>query len=155
MFQRCLEEPAMFWQKRTAAITYLADKTEFQGDFHVDGNLRVDGIIHGNVDVMGDVEIGQSGLVEGPEIQAHNLVVHGVIKARVRVEGRLSISRTGRLEGDVVAKEYDVAPGAYVLGHFSSSMQEPAQESRALPMSSYPEMVSQNESELLQREDYR
>ncbi|MGB3495404.1 MAG: polymer-forming cytoskeletal protein [Elainellaceae cyanobacterium] len=145
----------MFWQKRTSTITYLADKTEFQGDVHVDGNLRVDGIVHGNIEVLGDMEIGQSGLVEGAELQAHNLVVHGVVKAHIHIEGRLSISRTGRIEGDVFAKEYDVAPGAQVLGHFSSSMPEPLPESKALPMSQYPEMTPQSQAELLKQEEYR
>lgn len=147
----------MFWQKRASTITYLADKTEFQGDCHVDGNLRVDGIVHGTVEVMGDMEIGQSGLVEGPEVRANNLIVHGVVKAHIHVEGRLSISRTGRLEGDVFAKEYDVAPGAQILGHFSSSASVPESlpESRALPMSQYAEMPTQSQSELLQREEYR
>ncbi len=145
----------MFWQKRASTITYLAEKTEFQGDCHVDGNLRVDGIVHGNVEVMGDMEIGQSGLVEGPEIHAHNLVLHGVVKSHIHVEGRVSISRTGRLEGDVFAKEYDVAPGAQILGHFSSSSAEAPPESKALPMSQYSEMTPQNQAELLQREEYR
>lgn len=141
----------MFWQKRTASITYLADKTEFQGDLHVEGNLRIDGIVHGNVEVRGEIEIGQSGLVEGPEIRAQNLVIHGVVKARIVAEGRLSISRTGRLEGDVTAKEYDIAPGANVMGHFASSA---SLESKALPMSSYPELLTRNEPEFAQQEEY-
>lgn len=142
----------MFWQKRAASITYLADKSEFQGDVHVDGNLRVDGIVHGNIEVIGDMEIGQTGLVEGSEIRAQNLVIHGVVKTHVIVENRVSISRTGRVEGDVIAKEYDVAPGAIIEGHFSSSG---ASESKALPMSSYPELAARSEPELVQREDYR
>lgn len=142
----------MFWQKRAASITYLADKSEFQGDIHVDGNLRVDGIIHGTVEVIGDMEIGQTGLVEGPEIRAKNLVVHGVVKTHIVAENRVSISRTGRVEGDVIAKEYDVAPGAIIEGHFSSSG---ATESRALPMSAYPELAGRSEPEFVQREDYR
>lgn len=142
----------MFWQKRSASITYLAEKSEFQGDIHVEGSLRVDGIVHGNVEVIGDMEVGQTGLVEGPEIRAQNLVIHGVIKSHILVEGRVSISRTGRVEGDVTAKEYDVAPGAIIEGHFSSSG---ASEAKALPMSVYPELAVRNEAEFAQQEDYR
>ncbi len=142
----------MFWQKRPASITYLADKSEFQGDVHVEGSLRVDGIVHGNVEVIGDMEVGQTGLVEGPEIRAQSLVIHGVVKSHIVVEGRLSISRTGRIEGDVTAKEYDVAPGAIIEGHFSSSG---SSETRALPMSVYPELAVRSETEFVQREEYR
>ncbi|MEB3356983.1 MAG: polymer-forming cytoskeletal protein [Synechococcales bacterium] len=126
----------MIWRKRTNLITYLGEKSEFQGDLHVEGSLRIDGIIHGNVEVIGDVEVSQGGLVEGPEIRAHNLIVHGVIKARVYVQGRLSLSRTARLEGDVTASSLDIEPGAFYLGHISTT------DVKALPVTDrYPELV--------------
>ncbi|MGB3612303.1 MAG: polymer-forming cytoskeletal protein [Elainellaceae cyanobacterium] len=107
-----------------SSITYLGAKSEFQGDIHLEGNLRVDGIIHGNVDVVGDMEVSQSGLVEGPELRVHNLVVHGVIKSTVIVEGRLSLSRTARLEGSVTASSLDIEPGAFYSGHISTTDQK-------------------------------
>lgn len=130
----------MIWGKQTSSITYLGEKSEFQGDLHVEGNLRVDGIVHGNVEVLGDMEISQSGLVEGTELKANNLVVHGVIKARIYVQGRLSISRTARLEGDVTASSLDIEPGAFYIGHIAT------QESKSpspLPVTDpYPELMS-------------
>jgi len=125
----------MFWRKQASSITYLGAKSEFQGDFHIDGNLRVDGIIHGNVDVVGDMEVSQSGLVEGPELRVQNLVVHGVIKATVIVQGRLSLSSTARLEGSVTASSLDIEPGAFYSGHISTADQ------KTLPVTdSYPEL---------------
>ncbi len=127
----------MIWRKQQASsITYLGAKSEFQGDLHVDGNLRVDGIIHGTVEVIGDMEVSQSGLVEGPELRVNNLVVHGVIKSSVFVQGRLSLSRTARLEGDVTASSLDIEPGAFYTGHISTADQKnlPATEP-------YPELL--------------
>ncbi|MGF1538140.1 MAG: polymer-forming cytoskeletal protein [Elainellaceae cyanobacterium] len=127
----------MIWRKQVSSITYLGAKSEFQGDLHVDGNLRIDGIIHGNVEVLGDMEVSQSGLVEGPELRVQNLVVHGVIKARVYVQGRLSLSRTARLEGDVTASSLDIEPGAFYLGHISTA------EQKTLPVTeTYPELTA-------------
>lgn len=125
----------MFWRKQVSSITYLGAKSEFQGDIHVDGNLRVDGIIHGNVEVIGDMEVSQSGLVEGRELRVHNLVVHGVIKAKVVAQGRLSLSRTARLEGGVTANSLDIEPGAFYTGHIST-----ADDQKALQQESYPEL---------------
>ncbi|MGF1495617.1 MAG: polymer-forming cytoskeletal protein [Elainellaceae cyanobacterium] len=127
----------MIWRKRTNLITYLGEKSEFQGDLHVEGSLRIDGIVHGNVEVIGDMEVSQGGLIEGPEIRAHNLIVHGVIKARLYVEGRLSLSRTARLEGDVTASSLDIEPGAYYIGHISTTS-----DMKALPVTErYPELM--------------
>lgn len=134
----------MIWGRQTSSITYLGEKSEFQGDLHVEGNLRVDGIVHGNVEVLGDMEISQSGLVEGTELKANNLVVHGVIKARIYVQGRLSISRTARLEGDVTASSLDIEPGAFYIGHIATQDSKTTTSSSApLPVTDpYPELMS-------------
>jgi cytoskeletal protein CcmA (bactofilin family) len=110
----------MLRRKPIETLTYLAANSEIQGDLHVDGNLRVDGIVHGLVEVRGDMEISSTGLVEGPEVRARNLTVHGVVKAHVIVEGKLTLSRTARLEGDVLANGLDVEAGAYYTGYIET-----------------------------------
>jgi cytoskeletal protein CcmA (bactofilin family) len=133
----------MFKRKSSASLTYLSEKSEFQGDIHVEGNLRVDGIVHGNVEVIGDVEISQTGLIEGPELRANNIIVHGVVKARIIAEGRLSLSRTSRLEGDVNAHSLDIEAGAYYVGYISTS------ESKTLPgTGKLPELMSHERESL-------
>jgi cytoskeletal protein CcmA (bactofilin family) len=128
----------MFGRKQANLLTYISEKSEFQGDLHVEGNLRVDGIIHGTVEVRGDMEVSATGLVEGPELRARNVIVHGVIKARVLVEGRLTLSRTSRLEGDVTANSLDIEAGAYYVGHIATA------DVKALPgAAQYPELMSQ------------
>ncbi len=107
--------------------TYIAPNSEFQGTLHVEGDLLVDGVIHGTIDVRGDLQISESGLVEGPEVRARNLTVHGVLKARVLVEGRLTLSRTARLEGDVNASALSVEEGAFYVGYIETG------ETKALP----------------------
>lgn len=121
-------------------LTYLGASSEFQGTLHVEGNLRVDGIVHGTVDVRGDMEVSANGLVEGPELRARNLIVHGVVKARVIAEGKLTLSRTARLEGDVVANSLDIEPGAFYIGYIETG------DVKALPGArGIPELMSQEE----------
>jgi cytoskeletal protein CcmA (bactofilin family) len=131
----------MFNRKQAYSLTYLSATSEFRGDINVEGNLRVDGIVHGNVDVRGDVEISQNGLIEGLELRANNIIVHGVIKARVIAEGRLTLSRTARLEGDVTAKSLDIEAGAFYVGHIATT------DVKALPVAptAYPELIGRDE----------
>lgn len=130
----------MFKRGQSPSLTYISSTCELQGTLNVEGNLRVDGIVHGTVAVQGDLEISQSGLIEGPELRAVNIVVHGVVKARVIAEGRLTLTRTARLEGDVTAHSLDIEAGAFYVGHIATS------EMKALPVSaSYPELMAQEE----------
>jgi cytoskeletal protein CcmA (bactofilin family) len=132
----------MFRRSQAPALTYLSATSEIRGDLNVEGNLRVDGVIHGTVQVQGDMEISQTGLVEGPELRANNIIVRGVIKAKVVAEGRLTLSRSARLEGDVTAKSLDIEAGAFYVGHIATA------DIKALPVapSKYPELVSRDDS---------
>lgn len=101
-------------------LTFVGASSEIQGDLHMEGSLRIEGIVHGTVEVRGDMEVAATGLVEGPEIRARNILIHGVVKAHILAEGKLTLSRTGRLEGDVVAVALDIEPGAFYRGHIET-----------------------------------
>jgi cytoskeletal protein CcmA (bactofilin family) len=104
-------------QQSGGSATFIATNSEFNGSLHAEGNLRVDGIIHGAVEIRGNIEVSAGGLIEGPEVRGSNIVVHGVIKARVVAEGQLTLSRTARLEGDVVASALNIEAGAFYVGY--------------------------------------
>ncbi len=123
----------MFRRKTAPQLTYISQKTEFEGILHAEGMLRVDGIVHGTVEVLGDLEISSTGLVEGPEVKAHNLVVHGVLKARVVAKGKLTLSRTARLEGDVLAGSLEIESGAYYTGFIETRDAKSLPPSREIP----------------------
>jgi cytoskeletal protein CcmA (bactofilin family) len=136
------------FRKKTSSIesappTYIAQNSEMQGTLFVESNLLVDGIIHGTVEVRGDMEISASGLVEGPEVRARNLTVHGILKARVTVQGRLTLTKTARLEGDVNASALSVEPGAFYVGYIETGEAKPLPESR-----NYPELMGSADAKL-------
>lgn len=132
----------MFKRKPDRSLTYLSATSELEGTLKVEGDLRIDGVVHGKVEVRGDLEVAKTGLIEGPELRAHDVVVHGVVKARVIAEGRLILTRTARLEGDITARSLDIEAGAHYIGHIETQ----TEELKALPIaSSYPTLVSQEE----------
>jgi cytoskeletal protein CcmA (bactofilin family) len=131
-------------KKQSSSLTYLSATSEFQGDIHVEGNLRVDGIVHGNVEVIGDLEVSQTGLVEGPELRARNITVHGVIKSKIIADGCLKLSNTARLEGDVTANSLDFDEGASYSGYIATT--NTGGNPQPLPSSSkLPELIGRDE----------
>ena len=130
----------MFKRKSSPALTYISRTCEIQGDVLAEGVLRVDGIIHGRVEVKGDIEIFSTGLIEGPEVRGHNIMVQGVLKARIFAAGKLILSSTARLEGDVVAEALEIRDGAYYTGYMET------RDSKQLPPSGpVPELYGTTE----------
>ena len=137
----------MFGRKKptpvNSNITYLAEGSDFQGNLRVRGGLRVDGTVRGTVSAEEDLEVSESGNIEGPEIKARNIVIRGVVKASVVANGDLTLTRTARLEGDVVASALNIEAGAFYVGHIVT---KDAQPPAALPSTPpVPKLVGRSE----------
>ncbi|NEP17333.1 MAG: polymer-forming cytoskeletal protein [Leptolyngbya sp. SIO4C1] len=121
------------FKRKPALLTYLSHGCEIDGNLRADGMLRVDGTIRGAVEVQGDLEISQTGSIEGSEVRASNIAVQGTLKARVCAAGKLTLSSTARLEGDVVAGSLEIEPGAYYTGYIETRESKSLPPSRDLP----------------------
>lgn len=110
-----------------AALTYLGEGSEIEGNLRAPGNTRIDGKIKGSVIVEGDLEIGSNAQIEGDQIKANNIIIHGQVSAQVIALGKLHITKSARVEGDVRAMSLDVEAGAVFVGRSQTG------EPRALP----------------------
>lgn len=99
------------------AMTFISKGSEVKGDVHVSGNLRVDGVIQGNVRAEGDLEVSVGGLIEGKNVSARNIVIHGTVKSTLVAEGMLRIHNQGEVQGDVTAQALDIESGARFVGY--------------------------------------
>jgi cytoskeletal protein CcmA (bactofilin family) len=106
-----------------AAYTYVAAGTTLQGTLHAVGRVRIDGVVRGEVDVDGPLEVGPGGAVEGPHVRARAVRVAGTVRADVSADEGVEVWRGGVLEGDVRAATLDVEAGARFDGR--SVMPEP------------------------------
>ena len=110
-------------------ITTLAAGDEAHGDIYASGDLRVDGIICGQVDVYSRLEIGESGLIEGPEAKAGDRVVRGTVKVdQIMIVNSLIVTSTAYLEGQVIAGSIYMEAGCTVRGSMrtiTSTMNNP------------------------------
>ena len=64
------------------------------------GNLRIDGIIEGDIDYKGDITIGETGSVKG-NIKADNILLAGSINGNLNVKSKLEVLEAGILVGDI------------------------------------------------------
>lgn len=104
-------------ESQNMAMTFISKGSEVKGDIHASGNLRVDGIIRGNVLAEGDIEVSTGGVIEGKNVSARNIIIHGLVKATLVAEEQLRIHSHGEVQGDVTAKALDIESGARFVGH--------------------------------------
>jgi len=86
----------------------------FQGTVQSDGGLRIDGVFQGEIDITGNLIIGESAKVIA-EISAQNVSVAGAVKGNIS-GNRVEVLETGRVWGDLTVNSLLLNEGAYLRG---------------------------------------
>ena len=73
-------------------ITLLAKGVLLRGEIRVEGTVRIDGRLEGDLHTTGTVVIGEDGIVQGT-ITAGIIISSGKIKATVRGDGTAPITQ--------------------------------------------------------------
>ena len=95
--------------------TVLGPTCNFKGTVQSDGGLRIDGVFEGNIQIAGNLIIGETGKVIA-EINAQNVSVAGALKGTVKAPGRLEILQTGRVWGDISVASFLIDEGGFFRG---------------------------------------
>ena len=96
-------------------ITLLAKGVVLKGEIHVEGTVRIDGRLDGEIQTKGQVIIGEDGLVQGT-ITAGTVISSGRIKAKVMADDRVQLMRTATLIGEVLTPLLIIEEGAKLQG---------------------------------------
>jgi cytoskeletal protein CcmA (bactofilin family) len=96
-------------------ITLLAKGVVLKGEIHVEGTVRIDGRLDGDIQTKGHVIIGEDGLVQGT-INAGTVVSSGRIKAKVTANERIQLLKTATLIGEVLSPILIMEEGAKLQG---------------------------------------
>jgi cytoskeletal protein CcmA (bactofilin family) len=96
-------------------INLIGSGTTIEGNITSTGDIRVDGILKGNLNTKGKVIIGESGKVIG-EIYCKILEVEGNIEGKVFTSELLSFRASSRLVGDITTNKLAIEPGAVFSG---------------------------------------
>lgn len=95
--------------------TIIGHETVLLGNILCQGSLRVDGTINGDLDVDGDVYIGDTALITG-NITAKSLTIGGVVEGNITAEGILKLLSTAKLNGDIKVAGFIADNGGIFIG---------------------------------------
>jgi cytoskeletal protein CcmA (bactofilin family) len=96
-------------------ITLLAKGVELKGEIKVDGTVRIDGRLEGEVYTKGQVIVGEDGMVKGT-INAGILISSGRVKATVTATERIELLKTAVLIGEIHCPVISMEAGAKFQG---------------------------------------
>lgn len=126
----------MFGNKKTAAApaptlsgkpeTVIGANTSFVGTLKADGNIRIDGAVEGDVEILGNLIIGETGRVIAT-VKAQNVHVSGAVKGEITAIDQLEISPSGKVWGDIITAALHIEPGGLFRGQsaMTSNVDEP------------------------------
>lgn len=106
--------------------TVVGANTSIVGTLKSDGNIRIDGSVEGDIEILGNLIIGETGRVIAT-VKAQNVHVSGAVKGEVTAVEQLEISPTGKVWGDITTAALQIEPGGLFRGQsaMTANIDEP------------------------------
>jgi cytoskeletal protein CcmA (bactofilin family) len=106
--------------------TVIGANTSIVGTLKSDGNIRIDGTVEGDIEILGNLIVGETGRVIAT-LKAQNVHVSGAVKGEIIAVEQLEISPTGKVWGDITTAALHIEPGGLFRGQsaMSTNIDEP------------------------------
>lgn len=93
----------------------LSAGTVLTGNLVTQDDIRIDGVIEGNIISKGKIIIGNNGHVSG-DVECTNLDLLGKVSGNVICEDTIVLRATANLIGDITTQVIEIEPGARFSG---------------------------------------
>lgn len=103
-------------ETENSTINLISNGTEITGDIKSEGDIRIDGVLIGNLSTKGKVVIGNTGKVKG-EVLCKNSEVAGEVDGKINVSQLLTLKISSRINGDIITDKLSIEPGARFTGN--------------------------------------
>jgi cytoskeletal protein CcmA (bactofilin family) len=105
-----------------AALSIIAAGVEIEGNMYCDGDLRIEGHVHGTVVCKSRLILGPSGRIDG-NVDAYQIVVAGNIAGDVTARDGIQLLETGVIRGDIVTEHMTMLSGALLNGKLTMGIE--------------------------------
>ncbi|MFH1404661.1 MAG: polymer-forming cytoskeletal protein [Patescibacteria group bacterium] len=98
--------------------TIIAHGVKVDGNFSSEGNIVIDGELHGTIETKESLRIGQSAVIHA-DISAKQAIIAGEVEGNITIKGVLELLETSNITGDIEAEVLSVSSGAKINGKVS------------------------------------
>lgn len=97
------------------ASTMIGTGTTITGDLESNGDIRIDGILKGNLKGRAKIIIGAEGIVEG-NIEGLQADIMGHVTGNIKIQELLYLHGSTEVNGDIYAGKLQIEPTAVFNG---------------------------------------
>ena len=100
---------------KSEETTIVSSGVNIEGKVTSKGNVRIEGVIQGDIFSEKTVSVGQKGKVDG-KINAVTINIGGKVSGTVNAKEKLTLGSNGDLKGDIITKILVIEEGAKFNG---------------------------------------
>ena len=97
------------------ALNLLSEGTRIEGDISATNDIRVDGIVKGNIKTSGRVVIGPTAKIEG-NIESPGVDLIGLMQGNIISSGLVSLRENSTFQGNITTHQVSIEAGAVFNG---------------------------------------
>jgi cytoskeletal protein CcmA (bactofilin family) len=98
--------------------TVIARGVKVEGEFASQGDVTIDGEVHGTLAATGRLSVGTDAKIMA-DVKAGEAIIAGSVQGNIFVQGKLELKATARIIGDLTAESFTVEQGAAISGKVS------------------------------------
>lgn len=119
-----MEQPV----KTSTTASIIAAGTEIAGNITCDGDIRIDGMLKGNITSASKVILGPDGRIQG-DIEARQADIMGRVSGKIVISDLLNLKGKAEVDGDIYTGQLQVEPTASFNGSCHMGSAAPAANS--------------------------
>lgn len=96
-------------------VCNIAKGTTIEGNFNAKSNIRLEGIINGNVECLGRIVLSEQAQIKG-EVKCQTIICKGYVTGNVTAQSTIHLHATAIVEGDLVYQQLQIDEGAVFNG---------------------------------------
>lgn len=104
-------------------LNIIANGTSIVGNIKADGDVRIDGILEGNITSKSKIVVGPTGKITG-EIICKDIEIAGNINGKITVENLVSLKSTSIVKGEIKTTKLSIEPNSIFSGTCDMSTYE-------------------------------
>ena len=103
--------------------TIIGKGSAISGNLRVNGFIRIDGDIDGNLETDGNVIVGELARIRG-NLTAKSVIIGGIIKGNVTASESIKVFADAAVIGDVISRKVQIDGSAVIHGRCISIKDE-------------------------------
>lgn len=115
----------------TVSEAIIAQGTSVRGNLGGDGDLVIEGQVHGSIEIRGQVQLQETSIIES-DVVAERILVRGAVKGDLHASDSIVLEAPCRVVGNLQAPRISIAQGALYRGRITMDGAEIDSSKRAV-----------------------